>query len=112
MRDNTKTVFSCRKCNAIAGPKVFDSFDEKRDYIRSRRRVKKLVVRGDQRDDGFWDPQPLSYRPVLVGRGLVKTFPGPHFIDEKGSLLCVQAKSSIWNEPDAKKRVYNGRFDV
>ena len=35
-RGNNDTVPSCRECNLLAGDNVFDSFGEKRDFIRQK----------------------------------------------------------------------------
>jgi hypothetical protein len=45
--EDSNLVACCGRCNLVAGNKVFDSFDQKRDYILARRRQKRDQIVAD-----------------------------------------------------------------
>lgn len=65
-KDQKNLVYACRECNCIAGNKVFERLDDKREYIQNRLRIKyKRII-----NLPYWSPSEIKELDYTLRAGL------------------------------------------
>lgn len=101
--DEDDCVPACRECNALAGAKIFESLEEKADYIQFRlaERYKRLVKTPFWTEEQVTDLGPSLRRSVVVwkeAKDIVEKrlkWPVPYEIDANLEKILRQLGSTI-----------------